>query len=313
MARRLPPLNALRAFESAARHLSFTKAAGELNVTPAAISHQVKSLEEILGLELFHRLTRGLSLTEAGRGYLPALTETFDRLVTATEGLRGQEVSGRLIITTMPSLADRWLIHRIGDFHRRYPEVDIVLRAEERRVDFIREEIDVGIRYGRGEWRGLRSTWLMDEQVFPVCAPSLMNGPKPIRKLSDLRHHSLLHDFGAHATEPWLNWDVWFREAGLTDIDASRGLHFSNTALILKAAIAGEGVALGRSALLENDLRAGRLVRPMQATRPADYGYYIVSPEATADLPKIAAFRSWILESARRSGHAEPLPRRGEG
>ena len=298
MARQLPPLNSLRAFEAAARHMSFTKAAEELHVTPAAVSHQVKALEDQLGTVLFRRLTRGLALTHEGRAYLPGLTDGLDRLSKATDRVRWRGLAGTLKVSVIPSFGLRWLVPRLGDFRRRYPEIDVVVFAQMESVDFTRSDVDVGIRYGRGRYPGLRTELLMAEELFPVCSPVLANGPCPIREMAHLRHHTLLHDADVHDDGPWVGWPAWLKWAGLDDIDPARGLFFSDTAQILAAALDGLGVAIGRSALLGDDLRAGRLVQLFQTRRPAPFSYYVVTPEAMAERPRIAAFLAWLREMA---------------
>ena len=298
MARQLPPLNSLRAFEAAARHMSFTKAAEELHVTPAAVSHQVKALEDQLGLPLFRRLTRGLVLTDEGRAYLPGLTDGLDRMSKATERVRWRGLAGTLKVSVIPSFGLRWLVPRLGSFRRRYPEIDVVVLAQMETIDFARSDVDVGIRYGAGQYPGLHTELLMAEELFPVCSPDLANGAFPIRELADLRHHTLLHDADVHGEAPWIGWRAWLEPAGLKGVDPTRGLFFSDSAQILAAALDGLGVAIGRSALLGADLRAGRLVRPLEARRPAHFSYYVVTPEAMVERPRIAAFLAWLREMA---------------
>ena len=310
MVRHLPPLNALRAFEAAARHLSFTRAAEELHVTPAAVSHQVKALEDQLGIRLFRRLVRGLVLTDAGRAYLPGLTEGLDALARATDTLRETGLKGLLTVSALPSLATRWLVPRLAGFGRLYPDIDVAVRADHHVVDFTSEDVDCAIRHGRGRYPGLRTDLLMTEEIFPVCSPKLLEGPRPLRRMEDLRHHTLLHDAVALPHEPWLTWAAWLRAAELTGVNPNRGPSFSDSNMLLQAAVAGQGVALGRTALTIDDLRAGRLVRPLPVSRPADCANYLVAPEATADQPKIAAFRAWLIDLIDRdlgtAGEAGP-------
>jgi LysR family glycine cleavage system transcriptional activator len=296
MARRLPPLNGLRAFEAAARHLSFTKAAGELHVTQAAVSHQIKALEEVLGLQLFRRFNRRLMLTDVGQEYLPALSEAFDRIDAATRRLRAAEATGPLKVSVANSLAAKWLLPRLPDFHARHPEIDIQISALDRLVDFASEDVDMGLRYGRGGYAGLRVDPLMQDRVYPVCSPKLLEGPRPLRAPADLRHHTLLHDDVAPIEAP--DWRAWLAAAGVTGVDPERGPSYSHSSLVLQAAIDGQGVALGRSSLVALDLEAGRLVRPFGPDMPSGYACYVVSPKTTADQPKIKAFREWLLEQA---------------
>ncbi len=302
MARRLPPRNALRAFEAAARHLSFTRAAEELNVTQAAISHQVKTLEERLGVMLFRRLNRRLLLTDAGQSYLPPVRQAFDGIAAATGRLTARDSAGALTVSVIPSFAGTWLVPKLSSFRARQPDVDVRISPSFELIDFTREDIDVAIRYGRGDWPGLRCDWLMAEELIPVCSPALLDGAAPLRTPSDLRHHTLLHD------DHRVDWRVWLMAVGIDDIDATHGPSFTDSSLVLLAAAEGQGVALGRSALAERDIAAGRLVRPFDVSVPAELAYYLVCPEATAERPKIVAFRDWLIEmtGGRPATDAEP-------
>jgi len=308
MARRLPPLNALRAFEAAARHASFAKAAAELHVTPAAVSHQIKALEAILEVPLFRRLPRGLVLTEAGRAYLPGLSDGLDRLAQATERLMARGRAGRLTVSVLPSFATRWLVPRLADFRRRHPDLDVHVDASTERIDFARSEVDVGLRYGRGGWPGLRAEVFLTEDVYPVCSPALRDGDPPLDEPADLRRHTLLHDSVVNADEPWIGWAPWLRLFGLDDIDPDRGPSFSDSNMLMEACAAGQGVAIGRDSLIEEPLAAGRLVRPFPHSRLADYRYYLVGPPAAFDKPKVQLFRDWLFEMAGRAA-----PAAGEG
>jgi LysR family glycine cleavage system transcriptional activator len=271
MTRRLPPLNALRAFEAAARHGSFVKAADELAVTPAAVSQQIRLLEADLGVALFRRLPRGLLPTEAARNAMPELRRAFAHLAQAVASIRGGSLAGSLTVSVIPSFAARWLVPRLTGFVRAYPEIELTVRAEIRNVNFAREEVDLGLRYGKGVYPGLDTRLLLTEEVFPVCAPSLLSGPKSLRRIEDLRHQTLLHDRQLSGEEPSLHWRQWLRDAGLVDLDPERGPGFTDTTMLLEATARGMGVALGRSALVADDLAAGRLVRPFTHGRPADY------------------------------------------
>jgi LysR family glycine cleavage system transcriptional activator len=300
MSRRLPPLNALRAFEAAARHLSFTRGAAELFVTQAAVSHQVKALEEHLQVKLFRRLDRALALTEEGEAYFRAVCEVFDRLDEATARIVAKSDRQVLTISLLPSFAARWLVPRLGRFREMHPHIDVRLDPEVSLVDFT-GEVDVAIRYGRGQYPGLRSDRLLEEEVFPVCSPSLLERPPPLSTPDDLRHHVLLHD------ESYGDWQTWLLAAGVRGVDATRGPMFTDSSMLLEAAVGGQGVALGRSVLAERELAAGRLVRPFPMSKPADYAYYVVCPEAAAERPKVRVFREWILDEAKGNG-ADPAP-----
>jgi LysR family glycine cleavage system transcriptional activator len=289
----LPSLNGLRAFEAAARYLSFTRAAAELNVTQTAISHQIRRLEEQLGKRLFVRQSRGLALTREARDYLPAIRTAFDDLRRATERLQRPDREGVLTVSTTASLATKWLVTRVARFQEANPGIEVRISTSTHLVDFQREEVDMAVRYGLGNWPGLRTQWLMAEDIFPVCSRALMTGEKPLRRPEDLAHHTLLHTTVARE-----DWQLWLTAAGLpVSLALRRGLSFDQAFMALQAAMEGLGVALGRSRLVDDDLAAGRLVRPFDVVLPTDAGYYIVAPEETADLPKIALFRDWLIQS----------------
>ena len=307
MARPLPPLNALKAFEAAARHLSFTKAAAELNVTPAAVSHQVKGLEDLLGLRLFRRRTRALYLTDAGQAALPLLGEGFDRLAEAVEQMRAFCESGVLTISVSPSFGAMWLVPRLERFRARHPEIEIRIDGTDRRVDLARDEADVALRYGPGGYDGLRVERLFGQLNTPVCSPALLRGKKALRRPKDLRHQTLLHIDWKDAEA---SWRMWLLAAGLDDIDPTRGPRFTLESMAVQAALDGQGVALVGDKLVADELAAGRLLRPFDPSlsTPLSFSYYLLSREESAELPKVAAFRDWLLEEARAAG-----PEGGEG
>jgi LysR family glycine cleavage system transcriptional activator len=292
MTRRLPPLAALRAFEAAARHLSFTRAARELNVTQTAISHQIRGLEDLLGVKLFRRLARGLVLSEEAQRYLPAVRDAFDRLDAATAELLAGRAGGPLTASVVPSFAARWLVPRLGRFRALHPEIDLRISASLHLADFAREDVDLGIRMGRGHYPGLRVDRLFGEALIPVCSPALLEGSPPLRRPEDLRQHVLLHD------DDHTGWQLWLELAGVEGVDAGRGPIFTDSGMVVQAAAEGQGVALGRAALAAWDLAAGRLVRPFDVSMPSDLAYYLVCPEATAERPRVAAVRAWLLAEA---------------
>lgn len=292
MKRRLPSLNGLRAFEAAARHQSFTRAADELSVTQTAISHQIKRLEEQLGQRLFIRRNRRLLLTEAAQELLPAVRTAFDGLNAAVEQLSRSDRSGSLTVSTVISFTTKWLVPRLAGFQATYPEIDVRITASADLVDFNRDDVDMAIRYGHGDWPGLRVDRLISEDVFPVCSPTLMQGPQPLQRPEDLAHHTLLH-----VTSYQEDWQVWLTAAGVDSVDHRHGLSFDLAFPALQAAIDGVGVALGRSTMVEADIAAGRLVAPFNVTLPLQAAYYVVSPEETAERPKIKAFRDWLLST----------------
>lgn len=294
---RLPPLNALRAFEAAARNLSFTRAAAELHVTQAAVSHQIKGLEDWLGIPLFRRLNRGLLLTEEGLQYLGCVRTAFEELNAGTQRLLAGDRQGVLTVSVIPSFAARWLVPRLGRFRDAHPYIDVRLAATLQNVDFARDDVDLGIRYGAGRYPDLHATYIMQELYFPVCAPALLDGRLPLERPDDLRHHTLLHDeYGPGETNP--QWKHWLRAAGATGVRWDRGPVFGDASMMIQAAIGGQGVALGRETLVVDDLAAGRLARPFALSLPANYAYWMVCPRPAADRPKIVAFRDWLMREA---------------
>ena len=303
MARRLPPLNTLPDFEAAARHLSFTKAADELSLTHGAVSRQVKALEEALGVKLFRRLNRALRLTDEGQAYAGTVRELLARLREASERLSAREEKGGLTVSTTYSFTNKWLMPRLVRFRARHPEIDVRLQANDQLVDFAREEVDIAIRYGRGRYPGLTAERLIADDYVPVCNPALVRGPHPLRKPADLKHHTLLHEenslrLDAHGEATEVGWAMWLKAARVDGVDASRGPIFSHSSMVLQAAINGEGVALGRTALIAEDLAAGRLVKPFELQLKVPLAYYIVALPRALERPKVRAFRDWLLEEA---------------
>ncbi len=298
MQRRLPPLNSLRAFEAAARHLSFKAAAEELHVTPAAVSQQVKALEDYYGVQLFVRLTRALQLTETGQAAQPALKEGFSKLDEAASAIANHTQSGVLTVSVPPSFGAKWLVPRLDRFSAAHPDYELRIDATDALVDFGAGGVDVGLRYGRGLYDGLSVERLMSEVAFPVCCPALAEGDPPLRRPEDLVNHTLLHVRWKMEAESAPNWRMWLRAAGVEGVDPEPGPRFSVENLALQAAIEGHGVALVSSALVAGDLKAGRLVRPFApaTTEATAFSYYLVYPPAGRADPKVQAFRQWILE-----------------
>ena len=292
---RLPSLNGLRAFEAAARHLSFTRAAAELNVTQAAISHQIRTLEDRLGLKLFIRRHRALALTAAGAQYLPGVSTAFDGLVEATARLADRRQGGTLTVSTLASFAIKWLVPRLAGFQAAHPGIDVRITTSSDLTQFERDEVDMAIRYGRGGWPGLGAARLLGEDLFPVCSPALLAGPAPLARPADLARHTLLHVTGFRD-----DWRIWLTANDTDGIDLERGLTFDQSVATLQAAIDSLGVALGRTALVAADLAAGRLVAPFDVVLPAESAYYVVAPEATWNQPKVARFRDWLLQTVDR-------------
>ncbi|MGQ9368961.1 transcriptional regulator GcvA [Azospirillum sp. ST 5-10] len=300
MTRRLPPLNALRTFEAAARHLSFTKAAEELHVTQAAVSHQIKALEEWLGMPLFRRLNRALLLTEAGQAYLPPLRDAFDAMADATDRLHRNDSTGSLTISTMPSFAAKWLVMRLGRFQTAHPDLELRLLTTSQMVDFAQQDVDLAIRFGRPPWPDVQADWLMNDPVFPVGAPSLLAGGRAVARPADLLAHTLLHD------DYEITWGTWFAAAGVESADTKRGPRFTDSALLLQAAIEGQGIALARQVLVADDLAAGRLVRLFDTVLPGTHAYYVVAPPHYFTRPKVKAFRDWLFAEAGRTPAGRP-------
>jgi LysR family glycine cleavage system transcriptional activator len=293
---RLPSLNGLRAFEAAARHLSFTLAASELNVTQTAISHQIRRLEEELGIRLFVRRNRALALTAEAKDYLPGVRAAFNDLRLATDRLLRRDDDHVLTVSTLASLAAKWLLPRLSTFQESHPGIDVRITTSTNLVDFRAGDVDAAIRYGRGHWRGLRADWLIADELFPVCSPALLKGDKPLRCPKDLAHHTLLHSSGGFDDD----WRLWLTAAGLpADISKQPGLSFDLIFLTVQAAIDGSGIAMGRTSYVQDDIAKGRLVVPFKIALPADAGFYLVSPENKADPPKLAAFRQWLKASAQ--------------
>ena len=294
MARWLPSLNAMRAFEAAARHLSFTRAAEELHVSQGAVSHHVKTLEEQLETKLFDRKPGGLALTEAGAAYLPVLRDAFDRLARGTADITQRHTSNILTVSVSPNFAARWLVHRLGDFAATHPDIDLRVSAAMEHIDFAEGDLDVAVRHGDGSWTDLHVTPLIREEVYPVISPTLLERGPPLNEPNDLRHFTLLHDLSSRG------WSDWLDKAGADKVDVERGPFFNMTSLALDAAVTGQGVALARRALATQDLVGGRLLRPFDITLTSERGYFIVCPEASADIPKIVRFREWLLAENQR-------------
>jgi len=302
MRRHLPPLNGLRAFEAAARHLSFVQAAEELAVTPGAVSHQVKLLEEFLGVQLFRRQARGVRMTEAAQDALPQLVESFDGLERVTDRLTAHRCAGALVVSVAPSFAAKWLVPRIEDFHARYPDIDVRVDAAKRVIDFAREDVDVAIRYGAGETPGLRAWRLFErpDEIFPVCSPKLIAANGFLEPRNELQNHLLLHADWSGAGETSPSWVEWLEAAGVTDIDGTKGPRFSTWALAIQAAVEGQGITLASRYLVADELNDGRLIRPFETVvrRSENVGFHVVCPESAATRPKVKAFCEWVVGSS---------------
>jgi LysR family glycine cleavage system transcriptional activator len=295
--RRLPPLNALRAFEAAARHLNFSRAADELSVTPGAVSQQIQNLEDYVGAALFKRTPKGLLLTDAAQTALPALREAFDRLAEAASMLTAAVDGRRLTLTAAPSFAAKWLVPRLGRFEQAHPQVDVWLSAGIDLVDLTAGEVDVAIRYGGGRYPGMEVARLMSETVIPVVSPALLE-TTPLAEPKDLLHHILLHDGSPEPDDSCPDWTMWLAARGVKGVDGARGPRFNQSSLVIEAAVNGRGVALAKRTLAQADLEAGRLVAPLQIATAVDFAYYLVHPKAKGRLPQVKAFIAWITAEA---------------
>ncbi len=312
MKTRLPPLNALRAFEAAARHLSFRKAAEELHVTPAAISHQIKTLEDYLGVALFRRLNRALQLTDPGQAGLPSIREGFECLAEGVERITASEGAGILTVSVTPMFASKWLVPRIHRFARAHPQIDLRIAASMAVIDsrrstalsaaeFHKDNVDVAIRFGSGDYPGMHVDELFWPVVVPVCSPLLLEGAHPLKEPGDLRFHTLLHHDARFLGDAWPSWEAWLAAAQVEGASPHRGPRFNTPTLALDAAIGGQGVALSLLNLVNDEIEVGRLVVPFDIPTRLGIAFYLVCPETARDTPKIEAFRSWLLEEARAS------------
>jgi LysR family glycine cleavage system transcriptional activator len=304
MVRKLPPLTALPAFDAAARHLSFTKAASELNLTHGAVSRAIRNIEDRLGVQLFERATRAVSLTRAGAAYAAEIRAALDQISVATMVATAPRSDGVLNVSTSDGFAGRWLVPRLYRFHRAHRDIDVRISTSGMLADFVRDGIDVAIRYGGGKYEGAVAEFLTDVEVFPVCSPELLQGEHPLREPSDLRHHTLIHDGFP------IDWAMWLERAGVADVDPRRGVSFDSATYATDAAVHGEGVLLGRSALVSADLAAGRLVRPFDLKVKATSSYYVVYMATALRQRKVRAFRDWLVKeiAADRGSSSDGSP-----
>jgi LysR family transcriptional regulator, glycine cleavage system transcriptional activator len=309
MSGHLPPLNALRAFEAAARHASFSKAAEELHVTPAAISHQIHALEQDFGVRLFHRLNHSIALTASARVLLPGLTEAFAGISASVGRLRSHNETGTLTVTASPSFAAKWLVLRLHRFQEQCPEVDVRISATDDLVDLSKGDFDIAIRYGAGHYPALDVELLLENEVFPACSPQLLAKGPPLRAPEDLPAHLLIHDRAIERDPLVPTWSMWLKAAGVKNVPAAAGLSFNNIHLAIDAAIAGHGVVLAYSTIAAADLAAGRLVRLFSLALPDQFAYYIVTVPGALERPKVRAFRDWLRQEAAQppvAGSAMP-------
>ena len=307
---RLPGLSAFSTFEAAARHQSFTRAAEELNVTPAAVSYLVRELEAQLKVKLFQRTKRAVSLTQAGEILNASVANALDGIGRAVDRVQSMDSHPVLKVTATPGFAMKWLVPRLNGFLGRFPDVDVRVDMSKRPVDFARDDLDLAIRFGAGVYPGLQVERLMTDKVFPICSPKLLKGPRPLRQPRDLRHFTLIHVHWQAPGATWPTWQMWMAAAGVTGVDTTRGIHFEESVMAIQAAIDGQGVALGDSSLTATDLAQGRLVKPFDLAidAPAPFGYWIVVPPRTAEQPLVVAFRDWLRSEAVAMNEAKSPP-----
>ncbi|MDN3651556.1 transcriptional regulator GcvA [Thalassotalea ponticola] len=292
MSNRLPPLNALKAFEAAGRHLSFTKAANELYVTQAAISHQIKALENFLGIKLFKRKNRMLLLTEEGQSYYLDIKDVLNALHDATQKLLAQGEKGAITVSVQPSLAILWLVPKLSEFHRRYPGIDVRIKADDEKTGNLVEGVDIAFYYGKGPWPSVHAQKIFTEYLLPVCSPALLSTGHGLIEIDDLEQQTLLHDSSRN------DWRRWFKSCGKTAKKVEQGPIFSHSALVLQAAIHGQGVALVNNTLAKPELDAGRLVMPFEHVLVNSESYHIVCRKEHIQTPRIAQFIDWVLDTA---------------
>ncbi len=304
--RRLLPLNPLRAFEAAARHLSFTQAADELGVTQGAVSRHIRALEDRLGFRLFERTAQGLRLEQGGRVYAQVLHDAFTRIARATDNLIATQTHSVLTIRGYTTFFIRWLIPRLPEFQRNHTDIEVKLVAATDPVDFDRDAVDIGIRYGRGHWRGWRSDLLFLDELSPVCGPGYVaqrdaSSPATLITKSTLLHHNRRPN----------DWTEWLAAAGVTQIQHDN-LYFEDLSIVYECARANLGIAIGQRSYIEDDLASGRLVQPFNTVLHRDLGYYLVCPAERVDAPKIKIFREWLLSYVSGRAPAEQTPRAAE-
>lgn len=294
MLKRLPPLNALKAFESAARNLSFTKAADELFVTQAAVSHQIKSLENYLSIKLFHRKNRALLLTEEGQSYFQDLRDIFVHMQEATDRLLAMGAKGAITVATPPSFASQWLVPRLYEFSALHTDIDVRIKAVDLDEGFLDDSVDIAVYYGKGNWQGLHSTKLLSEYLTPMCSPLILERGPALRSLSDLSHHRLLHDSTRAA------WKNWLKAFDVKGVNVNQGPIFSHTMLVLQAACIGQGIALSDTVLAKPEIDSGRLVCPFDERIESKLSHYLVCKENQAEQSKIKVFSEWMLSQVAK-------------
>jgi len=298
---RLPPLAPLKAFEAAARHLSFTRAAEELHVTQGAVSQQVKQLEEHLGFALFHRLPRKLTLTAEGQAFHEVVGSALRQISDKAEALKSERVTRPVTVSVVPSFAAKWLIPRLTAFRRAHPEIAVRVDADHRTVDLRANEVDLAVRFTGRPISGLHAVELFRDRVFPVCSPELVRDGRAPRRLEDLRDVVLLHDNAGVWDEAANDWEYWINAVGVEGVDARSGPGFTQADMVLQAAMLGDGVALTRSSLAELDLASGLLVKPLDVSIPHPWAHYLVCLEEALTRPNVATVYEWLLAEGRKA------------
>ncbi len=302
---RLPPLNSLRAFNAVVRHMSFQKAAAEMFVTPAALSYQIRQLEDHLGLKLFHRLNRAIELTDHGRLIAPGLKDGFERISDTMRQLTRRRSGNVLVISAGPAFTAKWLAPRLYRYMARHPEVDTRISASLKLAKLGYDDVDVAIRFGAGTYADCDSVKLADEYVTPLCSPALLEGATPLRQPDDLMHHTLIHDDTHIGIFELAGWQDWLKEAGVKNADLKRGLHFNVADHAQDAAVSGAGVVLGRTVLAQGDIDSGRLVAPFDLKLKADFSFYGVTHKSRSGNLMIRNFLYWLNEEMAGSPSAE--------
>ncbi len=290
--RHLPNLAALRAFEAASRHQNFSRAAEEIHLTHGAISHQVRALEQELGLQLFVRNGKKIAITEDGQRFAQVIRDSLQQIAVVVDALKGGNKQKRLAITALPSFAARWLSPRLGRFIEQYPDLEVSLQSSNHLTDFVKESVDIGIRFGFGHYPGLQSEHLMDDEYYPVASPHFNAGDLP-KTPHDMVQFPLLRC----AMEPW---EPWFRLANLDNLEPTGGLVFQDSSMLVRAAVDGQGIALGRHAIVQSDLASGQLVRLFDIALPCPSSYYLVYPAIALEKPQVRAFRAWLLQEIKK-------------
>lgn len=302
--RRLPPLNSIRSFEAVARHLSFTKAADELNVTPGAVSQQVKVLESYLNVALFKRRNRMILLTDEAQVCLPLLSEGLDKLSAGIAAIREQSDENTLTITTPPALTSYWLLPRLAHFQKQFPDINVRIDARNTLADLVNEDIDIGIRFGTGEYPSLETEYLFSQSIIPVCSPALLQGGHKLQTPEDLKNFTLLHTQGDFfiTDNTHIDWDMWFSTVGVKDIDTKHGMYFTQHNFLVDAAIRGQGVALVGDVIVKDEIASGKLVKLFEDTDILlNFSFFLVYSAAKAKLHPVQVFRKWIFEEIQKT------------